>query len=79
LKLQKDMKFLTFNCGLMIFDSYPPWNWKRLNMALKLWLSAGAFVALTTHLVNNSVNVKLGFLILGEGGGGGVYCSQIML
>jgi hypothetical protein len=35
----------------MIFDSYPPWNWKRLNMALKLWLSAGAFVVLTTHLV----------------------------
>jgi hypothetical protein len=35
----------------MIFDSYPPWNLKRLNMALKLWLSAGAFVALTTHLV----------------------------
>jgi hypothetical protein len=36
----------------MIFDSYPPWNWERLNMALKLWLDVGAFVALTTHLVS---------------------------
>jgi hypothetical protein len=39
----------------MIFDSYRPWNWKRLNMSLKLWLSTGAFVALTTHLVIQGV------------------------
>jgi hypothetical protein len=37
--------------GGTLVDSYLPWNWKRLNMALKLWLCAGAFVALTTHLV----------------------------
>jgi hypothetical protein len=47
--------------GVIIFYSYPPWNWKRLNMALKLWPSAGAFVALTTHRVCR-IDVKEAFL-----------------
>jgi hypothetical protein len=50
--------------GLMIFDSYSPWNWKRLNMALKLWLSAGVFVTLTTHLVVGIPYVPVWYLVL---------------
>jgi hypothetical protein len=46
----------------MIFK-LSPLKLEKINVALKLWLSAGAFVALTTHLVHLYGDV----LIAGEG------------
>jgi hypothetical protein len=53
LEIQKNMKFLTFIRLILLSNDF--WQLFPLKLEkIKLWLSAGAFVALTTHLVGPS-------------------------